>query len=160
MCRSIGQKISGVTCANTPEIFIRNSSPMRRSFRYRNKNGYFLAVTSLGGQFVAARAVKPHRTFVNNTELTSVLFVIIDDSTGQVLQDLFHWRISGNINWTFQNINFETVSSCNGQYVIVIGPAEQNCIAKTAKVITKKKSFVLWINVSINSSFYLICLIH
>ena len=163
LCRLTDQKISGITCTDKPEInidtvhgrFMRNSSYKTRFFRYRNKNGYFLTVTTLDGQFVIARVVKPHRTWVNNTELTSVLFVIIDDSTGQVLQDLFHGRISGSENWAFHNLNFETITSCNGQYIIVVGPSEQNYAVKTAKITTRKESFVLRINVSIKLDFFI-----
>ena len=117
----------------------------RKSIRHRNKNGYFLTVCPLDDHFVVARAVKPLDSFVDGRKVTVIPFVIIDNTTGKVLQDLSHWVVSPQASWAFHNVKFETICSCLGRYTIIIGPDEKN---HNMKVLTRKQPFTLRLNVS------------
>ena len=154
VCQKIDDKISGITCAETPELrhgqcpFLRNLSYGRKSIRHRTKDGYFLTVCPLDDHFVIARAVKPQSRFIEDREVTIIPFVIIDNTTGQVLQDLSHWVVSPQASWAFHNVKFEAICSCSGRYTIIIGPDENNCSMKTTKLLTRKKPFTLRLKVS------------
>ena len=121
----------------------------RKSIRHRNKNGYFLTVCPLDDRFVVARAVKPLDIFVDARKVTVIPFVIIDNSTGEVLQDLSHWVVPPQASWAFHNVKFEAIYSCSGRYTIIIGPDENSHNMKTTKVLTRKQPFTLRLNVSI-----------
>ena len=75
-------------------------------------------------------------------------FVIIDNTTGEVLQDLSHWVVSPQTSLAFHNVKFEAICSCSGRYTIIIGPDENNYSMKTTKLLTRKQPFTLRLNVS------------
>ncbi len=121
--------------------------PRRWSLRYRNKEGYFLTVTPLDKQYIIARSARSRVRDENGVKVNIVDFVLIDDNTGHVLQDLFRWKYLNATNAS-QTPTFTAHCSSSRRFIVITGPTGNHCCNQKVKVISRREPATLCLNVS------------